>query len=69
MTLPMECHGCGEVAAGLEEHADGCEVAVRIAEREAEQLDDVVGTPWELEGTQERIRELRQFVEDHGGSA
>lgn len=63
MTLPAICHECDEDAYDVFDHEDGCGVARRIAQRQLDELEDKVGTPWETPKTEEWIQKYRDFLE------
>ena len=63
MMPPSECRECGEYAESVFRHAEGCEVAQRIAQRELERLRENQGTVWETEDHAERIARLEDLIE------
>lgn len=64
--LPSECDDCGEDVAAIADHAEGCETAARIAEREIERIEDLLGTAWELDKHEEQLEALREIAGDGG---
>lgn len=60
--LPRECDGCGEDVAGLYEHADGCPVAKRLAEREIERIEELP-QGWHVEKHDRILERCREIVD------
>lgn len=60
--LPTECRDCGEDVVDVFDHADGCDVADRIARNEIARIEEVLGTVWEVDGHREQLEQLRDLV-------
>lgn len=67
--LPHECDGCGEDVAGLYDHADDCDVAHRIAQRQVERIQNKP-QGWPTESDEEHLERMHdRFGVDVGGDA